>query len=428
MSIDNGSQIRWAIFKAIWWWIAIISLLTVSFLVPVSITPSYSSLNEGWNGMSEFYNYLEEEDYQVKRLFTDFGDYIEDAQNSLIFITGSQRDYSAIDTRKIREFVSEGGSVFILDDYGSASKIYEEFGVYVEEGTILEMNPDNYYKSPKCPITFSLFRNNKYELLLNEAGSLSTDFLYFLNYELSELKTSQNSFLDANDDGNYDPLRENYGRQSFFKLLQNGRGKIAILSDASMVINEVFKEQFLVYDNIPFVTDVIDYMLAAKSNPSIIFDETHRFWVPLGTTGVIGFISSLIGFVEANPITALVFSSILLAVIYLSYSRKTPWQILKRRRYDAAVEAIKLKSRISEHGPSYSPTMTLEEIILADIGGMINVYGLNSFLHIYTQERIAQIINNKPQLATEVAEFQGIKLKTYEYYEVINYIEYLLKK
>ena len=428
MSSDNGAYIRWAIFKAIWWWIAIISLLTVSFLVPVSVTPKYSSINSGWNGMSEFYNYLDE-DYQVKRLFTDFGDYLENAHDDLIIITGSQRDYSSIDIRNIRDYVSKGGSVFILDDFGSGSGIYEEFGVYVKEGSILEMDPANYYKSPRCPIAVDWFRGNVYELLLNEAGALGTQSLLFrLNYPLSELRTSSSSFVDKNSDGNYDPTRESFGGQSFFKLLQSGKGKIAILSDASLVINEVFNEQFLDYDNIPFVKDVINYMLASYRNPSIVFDETHRFWVPLGTTGVIGFIGSLIGFVEANPISAMIYCAILLAVIYLSYSRKTPWQILKRRRYDAAVKAIKLKSRISEHGPSYSPTMTLEEVILADIGGMINVYGLNSFLHIYTQERISQIINFNPQLATEIEAFKGIKLKNYEYYDIINYIEYLLKK
>ena len=431
MSSDNGAQIRWAIFKAIWWWIAIISLLTVSFLVPVSITPSYSSLNNNWNGMSEFYNYLDEEGYQVKRLFTELGEYVDNTHEDLIFITGSQRDYSSIDAKKIGDYASDGGTVLILDDFGSASGLFEEFGILIQDGFILAMNAGNYYKSPKCPIAIDTFMGKEYELLLNEAGSLTVDFYSIFTqnqYTVASMETAANTFVDRNSDGNYDPLRENYGNQVFFMLIKRGSGYIAILSDASMVINEVFNDQFLGYDNIPFVSDVIDFLISSYINPSIIFDETHRFWVPIGTTGVIGFITSLIGSVEANPVTAMIFGAILLGVIYLSYSRKSPWQILTKRRYDAAVRVIKLKNRLSEHGSSYSPTMTLEEIILADIGGMVNVYGLNSFLHIYTQERIAQIMRNHPEKVSELAEFQGVKLKTYEYYEIINYIEYLLKK
>jgi hypothetical protein len=428
---DSASNIRWTIFKAIWWWIAIISLLTVSFLVPVSITPAYSSLNNGWNGMSEFYNYLDGGDYQVKRLFNDLGDYVDNTNEDLIFITGSQRDYSTVEARKIKDYVIDGGLVFILDDYGSTSGIYKEFDIFFSEGLILERNEAKYYKSPRCPIAVDSFKGTEYELLLNEVRAIGISYDdYYGNYQDVKLFTSGTTFVDLNSDGKFDPEKEESGMHTFFIYFRYGEGIIAILSDASMVINEVFKEQFSGFDNIPFVKRIIDDMFALSTyrNPSIVFDETHRFWIPIGTNGVIGFISSLVGLIEASPFSVMIFSAILLAVIYLSYSRKTPWQILKRRRYDAAVKAIKLKSRISEHGPSYSPTMTLEEIILADIGGMINVYGLSSFLHIYTQERIAHIVSKYPDQTSEIIEFRGVKLKTYEYYDLINYIEYLVKK
>lgn len=257
-------------------------------LYPLMVTKAthpaqLSAYDDDPDDLSELKGKLEAQGYQTASLFSSplLLNQLEEGgpNNTILFIIGVEQGYSEFEAKAINEFLGQGGSVVLADDFGygnSAIKGFQSVGVSFFNDPLYDLRGwkrgDNasIVHLQAQPTTWS----GSYELYWSQATALQR------TKSISSIHaySSPNSFVDLDHDGKGGP--EEVANQSVggipviaeVEVGDNG-GKMVIIGDPSMFINDLLE----VDDNWEFTRDMVAYLAkGSTSQTTIIFEESRH--------------------------------------------------------------------------------------------------------------------------------------------------------
>jgi hypothetical protein len=188
---------------------------------------------------------------------------------------GVERAYTSEEARTIWDFVHDGGHLIIADDFGHGDTLWDKAS-WRSVGNIEFENKQlfdpNYIKNTKFVTVNASLQSRRYTLILNEPSALRSETFEY-NTVLSRVAlSSEFSWLDSNANGVRDPAekKKTYEVIVYYTDLENQMGKVVVISDPGLFINDNWK----LMDNSRFVQDLINDLL--PNGGEIIFDESRH--------------------------------------------------------------------------------------------------------------------------------------------------------
>jgi len=224
-------------------------LLVLPIAVPVIKTSAeFSMFNTKWNGCSEFAKLLAEKGEIIPVMYP-YNSVELSRLDGVLVVVGPDVDFSSLEAEEVRGFLENGGTLFIADDFGTANSLLEKLGVKAKFSTQLK---DVFYsKRAEFPV---VVRIEDPELAVGvEKVTLNIPSAIVGKGE-GEVFSSKVSVVGKNM-GSYPVMAE----------IKYGEGKIIMLSDPSILINDMFEE------NRQFIGNLAEYL-----GKKFYFDEAHH--------------------------------------------------------------------------------------------------------------------------------------------------------
>jgi hypothetical protein len=226
-----------------------LTLLILPAAVPVIKTSAeFSIFNTKWNGCSKFAKALHEKGDVIPILYSYNSVNVGELRGVLIVI-GPDIPFSELEAREVQEFLKNGGTLFIADDFGTANSLLEKLGVKARFSSV-QLKDLFYAKNGNFPIVVR-FNDPKLaadRVVLNIPSAV-------INAK-GEIYTSKVSVLGKNM-RSYPILAE----------IKYEKGRIILLSDPSILINDMFEE------NKQFIEKLVDYL----GSGNFYVDEAHHY-------------------------------------------------------------------------------------------------------------------------------------------------------
>ena len=235
----------------------VILLALVIWFYPSS--DNFRADNPFWNGIRDF-------SAQFKAsLITSLDDLPHEPKDTtLVMIPYLHFSDSELD--RLRDYVSNGGTLIVLDDYGYGNEIVDYLGVKT--------------KFTHEPLLDSLFnyRNKWFPRITNFAPGPTTEGVesIILNHASSLSDASEGevlawssrfSFLDTNGNSTYDE-GEPIGPLPVAAIVKVDEGKLVLIADPSILINSMGE----MGDNYTFIKNVSEIQ---APNPQILVGQSH---------------------------------------------------------------------------------------------------------------------------------------------------------
>jgi hypothetical protein len=275
-----------------------IFLSSVIFFTGEKKTSQLSAYNDRWNDISKFRNHLAEKTdrfdqnlYETSSIISSATvlRQIDDPTNYLYVAIGIEKEYSPDQVSAIIDFVIDGGSVIIADDYGfgnSISSLVLDTEVTFNVGFIgKQLWDENYVKNPR----FIKINVNRLQsrldfegvILMNDPTALEQRSPLDNWYGRTMVTTSSKGWIDYNDDGKHSPTvpGEEMSEKPIMQEVRLGDGRAIFISDPSLFINEMWNRE----NNSEFADALVQYLVPnvdpdsnVKNNQTkiIIFDES----------------------------------------------------------------------------------------------------------------------------------------------------------
>ncbi len=242
--------------------ILVISLLCIWFYPSVQ---DFMASNIMWNG--------------IKNFSSEFGvnsiGLLEELPNlpeNSVLVAIPYIDYTNEELLKIKQFLDNGGTLLLMDDYGYGNSVLAYLGVSVRFTNKPLLDALFCYKNQWMPRITDFAPEVKESdinvVMLNHATSLT-------NVEESAVmaRSSTASFLDLNENGSWDG-NEPKGPFVVAAKFRLGKGTLALVADPSIVINSMVGRD----DNYAFTR----YLTSPTGKQeSIMIDISHLTRAPL---------------------------------------------------------------------------------------------------------------------------------------------------
>ena len=255
-------------------------LIIIATASPVVLNSTdFSIYNAGWNGCSRLavdtYNtgrFLPTFSYDqttMNPMQQSFTNYKLDSMNSTILIIGPQTPFTSDEAVYIRQFLNDGGLLFLADDFGTANTLLKQINASSRFSNDLMLDL-SFEKNASFVTVFNIF-NQSHPLTENVSG-------FLLNYpsSLEIVKTtrvlaysSEMSWLDTNTNGKEDSGESN-GPFVVYAIESYGNGEIILFSGPSLLINSMRNQ----LDNGVFHNNLLSYLF--KGRDTAVIDESHR--------------------------------------------------------------------------------------------------------------------------------------------------------
>lgn len=226
-----------------------IFFLIVPLAVPVIKTSAdFSMFNTNWNGCSEFARVLVDRGKIAPVLYPYNS--IDFNREGVLIVVGPDVGFSSLEIEEVREFIEEGGTLFIADDFGLANNLLEGLGI---NGKFSDkpLGDIFYRKSADFPVVARIedpeLSYGVEKLVLN-IPSVITGLK-------GEVFSSKVSVVGGN-------------RRSYPILAETryGEGRVILLSDPDILINDMAAE------NRKFIDNLVAYL----GSELFYFDEAHH--------------------------------------------------------------------------------------------------------------------------------------------------------
>jgi hypothetical protein len=277
---------NWAFVPIILILLILISYSLFWFISATPDDPQLSAYSDDWNDISMFYDSLKNE-YNVSTIISSplILNKIDRPENKLYIVLGVEKGYSYDEGLAVLNFLINGGSVIIADDFGAGNSIadilcdnyedrFEDDATLHDQYLEIEFYNDrlfdsSYIRNTKfVKVNADLGMNRNYEVLLNEPTALHSE-----GYYNSISRSSSDSWLDENKNGIRDvtEIKESY---DIIVLAKYGEGEVCFISDPGIFINNLWK----MYDNAVFANDLVQQLLSNNNGNDyeIIFDESQH--------------------------------------------------------------------------------------------------------------------------------------------------------
>jgi hypothetical protein len=213
----------------------ILCLALVAMLgVAIWFTPSSEDFrveNPSWNGAGEL-----DTDIPSRPLYS-LANLPQDARGDLLVLV-PYTPLSEGDLARVKGFLTQGGTLFLADDYGYGNEVLDYLGVPARFAGVPLLDPLFNYKNQRLPCIFYFVSNTGItesvrSLVLNHATALSG-----VTAEQVIATSSTSSFLDQDGNGQKGS-DEMVGQFPVISQLSYGESKIVLLADPSLLINSM---------------------------------------------------------------------------------------------------------------------------------------------------------------------------------------------
>jgi hypothetical protein len=240
--------------------------------------------NPFWNGLSMVYS-------QVKLTAIDSFDSLPSNPKGTALLLVPYEQFSESELAQLSSYVSNGGTLVVLDDYGFGNQVLSSVGLNMRFTGEQLLDPLFDYRNKWIPritdFANTSIATNVSSIVFNHASSLNdTSDAAVAAY------SSRFSFLDINGDGSWDN-DEPSGPFPVMAYAKVSQGYVVAVADPSLFINGMIGLD----DNLQFVNNVAGLQSA---NPKIFVDQSHLPKVPLDDAKaafafVYGLVSSPVG-------------------------------------------------------------------------------------------------------------------------------------
>jgi hypothetical protein len=238
----------------------LIVIAAIALTVHLSTTNiEFSRFNREWTGTSEFFTQLEAHGAEDVVFPAD----LSNVNDTLLLIVAPNTTFSPREISSLKDFLSNGNTLFIADETGSVNGLLEGLGsnIRINPGNISSIDMEFYdywsvigYSRHEDPILA-----NVSTLTLNRPSAVSGGNLL--------VTTSLFSWDDKN--GNY--YLDNDESLSSFGILSRdsvGNGTLYVLSDPSIFINGMMDVPMR-SDNNVFIANLLSH------HPTILVEQSH---------------------------------------------------------------------------------------------------------------------------------------------------------
>ena len=242
--------------------ILVISLLCIWFYPSVQ---DYMASNIMWNGLNEF-----SDEFSADQI--DSLDDLPGLPEKSVLVAIPYLDYSDEELAEVKQFIDDGGTLLLIDDYGYGNNILEYLGVSVRFTNKPLLDPIFSYKNQYLPritdFAPEVKENDIDVIMLNHATTLTNVV------ESGVIAWSSSaSFLDINENGVLDE-GEPKGPFVVAAEFRLGKGTLALVSDPSIIINAMVGRD----DNYRFIKYLTRHNGEQKE---IVVDSSHLSKAPL---------------------------------------------------------------------------------------------------------------------------------------------------
>ena len=239
------------------------AIMIVVAVLCIWLTPSqqdFTGSNVSWNGIRDWIN-------STSTIDANSVDNLANLAQNHVMLVIPNTPYQETEMARIKDFVSQGGSLVLLNDYGYGNDILSYCNVSARFTNKTVLDPLFCYKSPDLPritdFNAALTQSGIKSVVLNHATSLSgvavTDVLAW---------SSKDSFMDANNNGQYDAA-DSRGPLPVAARFTLGKGVITLFTDPSIMINSMLQ----IEDN----AALVQYLTTSPDEQirPILLDQTH---------------------------------------------------------------------------------------------------------------------------------------------------------
>ena len=247
---------------------SVIALVLAISLLSIWFYPSIQDFMAGntmWNGIKSFSSEFDAENI-------DSLDELPGMPQGTVLISIPYLELSDDELAEIKQFVNDGGTLLLMDDYGFGNSVLEYLGVSVRFSNQPLLDPLFCYKNPWLPKITDFSPEVKESginaVVLNHAtvltNAVASDIIAW---------SSGYSFLDTNENESWDQ-DEPRGPFPIAAKLNLGKGLVAIASDPSIMINSMVDRD----DNYAF----IQYLISHNGEEmDALIDRSHIAKAPL---------------------------------------------------------------------------------------------------------------------------------------------------
>ncbi|RLI81593.1 DUF4350 domain-containing protein [Archaeoglobales archaeon] len=226
-----------------------IIFLVLPLAVPVIKTSTeFSMFNTKWNGCSEFAKLLAERGKVIPIMYP-YNSVELSKLDGVLIVVGPDIDFSSLEAEEVKEFLENGGTLFIADDFGTANSLLEKLGVKARFST-QPLKDIFYSKRAEFPV---VVRIEDPELAVG-VEKITLNVPSAIVGGGGEIFSSKVSVVGKNM-RSYPIMAE----------IKYGKGRIIMLSDPSILINDMLKE------NRQFIENLVGYL-----GNTFYFDEAHH--------------------------------------------------------------------------------------------------------------------------------------------------------
>ncbi len=281
--------------------VIILSMLTVIWFFPPN--GDFRVENPSWNGLSTL-------ESKAKLISIGMFDSLPSNPKGTTLLLVPYESFSDSELSQLKNYVSGGGTLVILDDFGFGNQVLSGVGLKMRFTGVPMLDPLYNYKDKWLP-KIADFSNasvvaNVSSIVLNHASCLNnTSEATVIAY------SSTFSFLDVNGDGSWSQNEPN-GPFPVVAYNQVGQGVVIAISDPSLMINGMIGLD----DNLQFINNVVDMQ---GGNPKIFVDQSHLPKEPLDDAKAT--VATLYGAVS-SPVGTLSLIAVILVLSLNSMWRK----------------------------------------------------------------------------------------------------------
>lgn len=283
-----------------------ITLVAVMLAVLVWCYPTnsdFKSENPSWNGARDLLD-----DFRVSPLSSL--DALSAAPQESTLLVIPYMEFTTSDLKILENYVSSGGKLVVLDDYGFGNDILEHLKI------------ETRFTGNQLLDTLFNYKNESFPKIVNFVSEPTTSGIENLvfNHATSLENVPQDniiawsscfSFLDENQNGGYDE-REPEGPFPVIANFQIGKGELVLISDPSILINSMLE----MGDNRRFLDNI--------AQGRIFLDQSHLPEVPLDEAkGKLKI---------ARNVLATVWGTLALIILVLALTLKPIWNMRKLKQ------------------------------------------------------------------------------------------------
>jgi len=249
------------------WIVLAVALASVVMLWFYQPSADFKVNNTGWNGASEFGN-------RMSTVVIDAFEDIPSRPENTVLIVIPYTKFMLAELDQMSSYVSGGGTLILMDDYGHGNEVLEALGVDYRFDDVPLLDPVISHKNAQFP----MITNIDISPLTFEVTALVFDHaVRLIDVPDAEVvaRSSSFSFIDLDGDTLYDHGLEAQDSSVVVANTTIGEGRIIAISDPSIIINAMIDME----DNYTIMANATQL---SASNPKVYLDQSHLAEEKLG--------------------------------------------------------------------------------------------------------------------------------------------------